>query len=75
MKAATYPAQRYGAQDERPACSLCNKIAFDDEAAAERSAARIRQHDRLRRADQGEMHAYYSDVCGWWHVGHNRKAR
>jgi hypothetical protein len=54
--------------DLRPRCTLCGKVAFKDQAAAERSAERIRTRDP-------RMNAYQGRECGNWHVGHRRTKR
>jgi hypothetical protein len=59
----------WGGRDVRPRCSDCGKVAFVDEAAAERSAEKIRS-----RGVETTMSSYRGK-CGNWHVGHSWKKR
>lgn len=54
----------WGGPDRRPRCTKCDKVAFPDMEAAERSAAKIRA-----RGDEC-MYAYQGK-CGNFHVGHD----
>jgi hypothetical protein len=73
VPAATYvPQGRTGPDqrpDLRPRCSGCGKVAFTDQAAAQRSAARINARGREH------FNAYKGRDCGNWHVGHARRRR
>jgi hypothetical protein len=53
----------WGGPDLRPRCDRCDKVAFADQAAAERSAEKI-------RARGENMRAYFNKKCAEWHVGH-----
>lgn len=74
MRAATYtPSNRmgwWGGPDTRLRCCGCDKVVFPNQAAAEGSAAKVREREAPRK-DRKVMQAYLGK-CGHWHVGHGR---
>lgn len=59
----------WGGPDTRVRCCTCDKVVFESQELAERSAAKVR--DREHRQDGKVMQAYLGR-CGHWHVGHGR---
>lgn len=71
--APTVPALRFGPQDQRPVCTVHQKVAFSRKYDAQLAIKSIRERSPHIEAPDWLWQAYYVWECGWWHIGHSGK--